>query len=208
MRSPGVEVRPLRQATGSAEFSEVFLTDVRIDDRFRLGEAGDGWRVALTTLTSERASIGGNADFVPLDAVRSLAERFGVSGDPRVRQRLADFYIRSQLMRFLSWRVRTALSHGAAPGPESSVMKLAMSRHVEECGDLMLAMQGPAGMLDNEDALENGVWQGRFLFQWASRIGGGTDQVQRNIIGERVLGLPPEPRLDKDLAWRDLPKAG
>jgi alkylation response protein AidB-like acyl-CoA dehydrogenase len=208
MRTPGIEVRPLRQATGSAEFNEVFLTDVRVPDRFRLGAEGDGWRVALTTLTSERASIGGNPDFVPLDGVRALARRFGVDRDACVRQRVAELYIRSQLMRFLSYRVRTALSHGAAPGPESSVMKLAMSRHVEDSGDLLLAMQGAAGMLDHDDAVDAGVWQGRFLFQWASRIGGGTDQVQRNIIGERVLGLPPEPRADKDLAWRDLPKAG
>jgi alkylation response protein AidB-like acyl-CoA dehydrogenase len=208
MNAPGIDIRPLRQATGSADFNEVFLDDVRLPDDCRLGAVGDGWRVALTTLTSERASIGGNAGMFPIDAVTDLARRFGADRMPARRQELVDFYIRVQLLRFLGYRVRTAVSHGAAPGPESSVMKLAMSQHWAETGDLLLAVQGAAGMLDHADATDNGLWQGHFLYQWASRIGGGTDQVQRNIVGERVLGLPPEPRVDKDTAWRDLPRAG
>jgi alkylation response protein AidB-like acyl-CoA dehydrogenase len=208
MRTPGIEVRPLRQATGSAEFNEVFLNDVRIPDGNRLGEPGGGWRTALTTLTSERVSIGGGLGMVTLDEVVDLARRSGVLDDPVVRQQLAAFHTRVQLMTWLGYRVRTALGRGEASGPESSVMKLAMSRHRELTGDLGLDLQGARGMLDHGDALDDGVWQGHFLYQWASRIGGGTDQVQRNIIGERVLGLPPEPRADKDVAWKDLPKAG
>jgi acyl-CoA dehydrogenase len=109
---------------------------------------------------------------------------------------------------WLGFRARTALSQGRTPGPESSVAKLAMSRHQEATGDLVMALQGAAGMLDRDDAVDAGAWQGHFLYQWASRIGGGTDQVQRTIIGDRVLGLAPEPRVDKDVAWRDLPRAG
>lgn len=208
MTTAGIDVRPLRQATGSAEFNEVFLDDVRIPDDHRLGAEGDGWRVALTTLTSERVSIGGNAAMFPFETVTELARRFGADRDPTRRQELVDFFIRMQILKYLGYRVATAVSHGATPGPESSVMKLAMSRHWAETGDLLLALQGATGMLDLDDATDNGVWQGHFLYQWASRLGGGTDQVQRNIVGERVLGLPAEPRADKDIAWRDLPRAG
>lgn len=206
MATPGIDIRPLRQATGSAEFNEVFLTDVRIPDANRLGPVHEGWRVGLTTLNSERASIGANAHIVPVARVADLARRCGVIDDPVVRQELAAFHTRQQLMVWLSWRSRTALSKGEPLGPESSVMKLAMSRHLERMGNLVLAVQGAAGMLDLADAVDDGDWQGYFLFQWASRIGGGTDQVQRNIIGERSLGLPAEPRLDKGMAFRDIPK--
>ena len=208
MCTPGIEVRPLRQATGSAEFNEVFLNDVRVPDTHRLGEVGEGWRVALTTLTSERVSIGGNAGIISLDAVTELARSFGRTDDAAVRQDLAAYHTRVQIMTWLGYRVRTAVSRGVEPGAESSVMKLMMSKHQEELGNLVVGVQGPAGMLDLDDAADDGMWQGMFLYQWASRIGGGTDQVQRNIIGERVLGLPPEPRSDKLAAWKDLPKAG
>jgi alkylation response protein AidB-like acyl-CoA dehydrogenase len=208
MRTEGIEVRPLRQATGSAEFNEVFFDDVRIPDACRVGTAGDGWRVAMTTLTSERASIGANTGMYPIDEVVGLARACGVADDPRTRQALVDFYIRVQLMTYLGYRVRTAMTNGAEPGPESSVMKLLMSRHQEQSGNLFLSLQGAQGMLDMDDAIADGLWQGYFLYQWASRIGGGTDQVQRNIVGERVLGLPPEPRADKGVPWRDLPRAG
>ncbi|MCX7621220.1 MAG: acyl-CoA dehydrogenase family protein, partial [Acidimicrobiales bacterium] len=152
MRSAGIEIRPLRQATGSAEFNEVFLNDVVIADGFRLGNVNDGWRVALTTLASERASIGGATGIVHFDEVLVLAGQFGLRNDPVVRQELAAYYTRVQLLKWLGWRARTSLSRGDGLGPESSVMKLAMSRHLEAMGDLVLRLQGPAGMLDRTDA--------------------------------------------------------
>jgi alkylation response protein AidB-like acyl-CoA dehydrogenase len=206
MRTDGLDIRPLRQATGSAEFNEVFLNDVRVPDENRLGASGDGWRVALTTLVSERASIGGATGMVPFAEVLGLADRFGQRHDPTARQELAAYYTRVKILTWLGWRARTALSKGNGLGPESSVMKLAMSRHLAAMGNLVLALQGPAGMLDLAHAPDHGMWQGRFLYQWASRIGGGTDQVQRNVIGERALGLPPEPRVDKDLPFREIPR--
>jgi alkylation response protein AidB-like acyl-CoA dehydrogenase len=203
MKSPGIEARPLRQATGSAEFNEVFLTDVRIPGENVLGPVDDGWRVAMTTLTSERASIGGNLGLVSVDDVVGLARRYGRSDDRIVRERLASMQTRVQIMTWLGYRARTAISHGEAPGPETSVMKLAMSHHLAETSDLVLELLGPQAMLDLADADGAGAWQGHFLYQWASRLGGGTDQVQRNVIGERVLGLPKEPRIADPPTRRD-----
>jgi alkylation response protein AidB-like acyl-CoA dehydrogenase len=194
MTSPGIEVRPLRQATGSAEFNEVFLDDVRIAGDRMLGPVNEGWRVAMTTLTSERASIAGNVRIIARDEVMALARRYRRTGEGPVRQRLADLHSRVQIMTWLGYRARTAVTRGEEPGPETSVMKLAMSQHLAATSDLILELQGPMGLLDHGDAEGGGTWQGYFLFQWASRIGGGTDQVQRNVIGERVLGLPKEPR--------------
>ncbi len=206
MRSDGLDIRPLRQATGSAEFNEVFLNDVRVPDENRLGGPGDGWRVALTTLASERTSIGGATGMVPFSEVLGLADLFSRRDGAIARQELAAYYTRVQLLTWMGWRTRAALSRGDGLGPESSVMKLAMSRHLAAMGDLVLELQGPAGMLDLDDAPAGGMWQGRFLYQWASRIGGGTDQIQRNVIAERALGLPPEPRVDKELPFREIPR--
>jgi alkylation response protein AidB-like acyl-CoA dehydrogenase len=122
-----------------------------------------------------------------------------------VRQSLATAYARFEVLKFLGYRVQTAASHGRPPGPESSVMKLAYSQHLAALGDLVLALEGAAGMLHGTDAPDEGQWQQHFLNQWSSRIGGGTDQIQRNVIGERVLGLPGEPRVDKDVPFRAIP---
>jgi alkylation response protein AidB-like acyl-CoA dehydrogenase len=195
MTTPGIVTRPLRQATGSAEFNEVFLDDVAIPVDNVLGPVDDGWRVAMTTLTSERASIGGNLRIFTAEDTIELARRHGRTSDPVVRQRLAEAHIRAQIMTWIGYRARTAVTHGRTPGPETSVMKLAMSRHLAASGDLVLELMGPGGLLDLDDAEDDGLWQGHFLYQWASRIGGGTDEVQRNVIGERVLGLPKEPRV-------------
>jgi alkylation response protein AidB-like acyl-CoA dehydrogenase len=203
MNAPGLDIRPLRQATGSAEFNEVYLDDVEIPDAMVLGPVDRGWSVAMTTLTSERVSIGGGMPAFQPDRVFDLARRqsevhadggtadgSGSIRSPQTRQELAAFYTRDRIITWLSYRVRTAMSHGTPVGAESSVIKLAMSQHLAETSDLGLALQGPAGMLDLDDAVDHATWQGHFLYQWASRLGGGTDQIQRNIIGERVLGLP------------------
>jgi len=203
MRTPGIEVRPLRQITGAAHFNEVFLTDVRIPAANVVAGVNAGWGVAHTTLANERTLIGGagGADFA---SFARLARDFGRADDPGARQQLARLFTRLQVLRFLGYRVQTALSQGRPPGPESSVMKLAYSQHLAATGDLVLALQGTRATLGGADATDNGWWLNSFLNQWSSRIGGGTDQIQRNVIGERVLGLPGEPRLDKDLPFSQL----
>ena len=203
MRTPGIEVRPLRQITGAAHFNEVFLTDVRIPAANVVGTENDGWRVTTTTLMNERTQIGSNSGGSGFDAVLGLARRFGVDQDPHFRGELADAFIRHELLKYLGWRVLTAISQGRPPGPESSVAKLALTRNLALTSDLVMKIQGAAGMLSEADAIDDGRWQQYFLSQWASRIGGGTDQIQRNIIGERVLALPAEPRVDKDLPFRE-----
>ena len=192
MASPGVDIRPLRQIDGVAHFNEVFLTDVRIPTSQVVGPVDGGWRVTHTTLQSERALIGGG-EGVRFEDLRALARSTGRSGDPVQRQELARAYIRFELLRFLGLRVQTSLSQGLPPGSESSVMKLGYSQHTAALCDLALSLEGAAAMLGIDGAPDGGYWQQQFLSQWAVRIGGGTDQVQRNIIGERVLGLPREP---------------
>ena len=203
MRTPGIDVRPLRQATGAAHFNEVFLSDVRIPAGGAVGPVNGGWGVTVTTLANERMLIGGGQGSGDAfgDLVQ-LASSAGRSRDAVARQHLAEAFIRLELLKYLGWRVQTAISKGQQPGPESSVLKLALSRHLGATGDLVMELQGAAAcLLDYEDPA-SGVWSRQFLGQWSSRIGGGTEQIQRNIIGERVLGLPTEPRVDKDVPFR------
>jgi alkylation response protein AidB-like acyl-CoA dehydrogenase len=205
MSTPGIEARPLRQITGVAHFNETFLTDVRIPHDQVVGDVDGGWGVAQTTLMSERALIGGGMGLGFRDYLE-LARHFDRTRDPEIRQRLASAYTRFEILRLLGERARAAAKAGKPLGPESSVAKLAISQHVAENGDLALAIEGAAGMATGTDAFESGFWQQSFLGQWGIRIGGGTEQVQRNILGERVLGLPPEPRPDKTEPFRDVPK--
>jgi alkylation response protein AidB-like acyl-CoA dehydrogenase len=198
MATPGIDVRPLRQINGSSHFNEVFLSGVRIPAGNVVGEVGDGWRVARTTLSNERGLIGGGgAAAAGFADVLDLARRSGRSADPLARQSLASLFVRTEILRFLGLRARTAASRGQAPGAESSVMKLAYSQHAALTGNLVLDLQGPSGALSGKSAADQGFWQQQFLGQWSVRIGGGTDQIQRNVIGERVLGLPPEARVDR-----------
>ncbi|CAN5636924.1 acyl-CoA dehydrogenase [soil metagenome] len=213
MATPGIDVRPLRQMTGSAHFSEVFLDDVRIPHANVLGEVDGGWGVAVATLSAERAMIGGGSRGDDVAELIAMAGKLGLAGEAHVRQELASAYTRQQLLRYLGLRAQTALSQGRAPGPETSVMKLAYAEHLRCVGDLVLAIEGPAGTLAGPDAPERGQWQGRFLHAPAIRIAGGSNEIQRNIIGERVLGLPGEARVDRDVPFRRLalasaPKAG
>jgi alkylation response protein AidB-like acyl-CoA dehydrogenase len=193
MRTPGIEIRPLRQITGVAHFNEVFLTDVAIPAANVIGAPNEGWGVALTTMANERNVIGGGVGVAFAD-LATLASSAGRAGDPIVRQDLAAAYTRWELIRFLGYRVQTALSRGRQPGPESSILKLFYSQHLARTADLAMTMQG----------VRPGSWDTYFLNQWSSRIGGGTDQIQRNIIGERVLGLPSEPRQDKGVPFNEL----
>jgi alkylation response protein AidB-like acyl-CoA dehydrogenase len=201
MATPGVEVRPLRQMTGGSSFNEVFFTDVRVPTANIVGAQDDGWRVTMTTLGHERNMSGGSSTF---PQIARLAHQAGGAEDPVLRQRLAECYTRTRILTFLGYRMQTALSRGLAPGPETSVMKLAFAQLGKVAGDLTLALEGAAGMVVGDDAPEHGLWQQQFLSNPALRIAAGSDEVQRNIIAERVLGLPGEPRADKDVPFRDL----
>ncbi|HOT80516.1 MAG TPA: acyl-CoA dehydrogenase family protein [Microthrixaceae bacterium] len=203
MRTPGIEVRPLTQIDGAVHFNEVFLSDVRVPVENVVGEIDGGWGVTMTTLVNERSAIGGGG-MVQFAEILMLAQELGRTDEPVLRQELAKIYTYFQITRFLGYRVQTSISNGRQPGPESSVMKLHISRQYGEGGDLYMSLLGAAGMLWLDDAPFDGFFQGLFLAQWAPRIGGGTDQIQRNIAGERVLGLPAEPRVDKAVPFKDL----
>ena len=192
MRSPGIEVRPLRQMTGSAHFCEVFFTDVAIPVENLVGEVNGGWPVTITTLTSERSLISllGGDRFARL---RHLAESTGSTTDPTIRQEIADLYIGFEIVKYLGWRQMTAMSKGVEAGPESSVAKLGLSLRLGQMGDLIMRVRGAGGMLKSDDPHVAHL-DLLFIGQWSSRFGGGTEQVQRNIIGERLLGLPRDPR--------------
>jgi alkylation response protein AidB-like acyl-CoA dehydrogenase len=203
MRSSGIDVKPLRQMTGTANFNEVFLTDVRVPAANVVGTLHDGWRVATTTLSSERAHFGSPGSDLVADLI-AMARRRGRADDAVVRQRLARACEQRQAMRGLGWRARTALSRGVPAGPESSVVKLAWAANLTALTELALAVEGPAGMLASSEDDAVAGWANQFLLQPGFHIGGGTDEIQRNIIGERVLGLPREPRVDKDVPFSEL----
>jgi alkylation response protein AidB-like acyl-CoA dehydrogenase len=193
MSTPGVSVRPLRQMTGSATFCEVFLDEVFVPADTLIGELDGGWQVARTTLAHERISVIGGGFSVGID-VRQLAELAnGTSSSPPVRQELAELYCWSEIQRYLGLRVISALARGEAPGAEGSVIKLGAARMVARAGDLALKLEAPYGTLDRADAPDRGAWQQLFLGAPAVRIAGGSDEIQRNILAERVLGLPREP---------------
>jgi alkylation response protein AidB-like acyl-CoA dehydrogenase len=208
MHSPGVDVRPLRQATGVAHFNEVFLTDVRVPAANVLGAVDGGWAVAQTMLMHERNMIGSGGTGIGFGDYLRMARDLGVTADPAIRQSLASCFIRTEIIKFLGARAQAAVRAGKPPGPETSVGKLSASLHSAHNGDLGLQIQGAGGMLTGSDAYRRGMFQQLFVGQWGMRLGGGTEQIQRNVIGERVLGLPGEPRPDKTLPFSELPRNG
>jgi alkylation response protein AidB-like acyl-CoA dehydrogenase len=204
VEQPGVEVRPLRQMTGASHFSEVFFTDARVADADLLGGLNQGWGVAMTTLANERAFMGGGSPGPTVADLIAMAQRLGATADPRVRQGLAAAYSRAKITSYLSMRVRTAVDQGRTPGPEASVMKLFAAWNLKRNTELAMAVQGAAALLDGDDAIDLGRWQTQFLSAPSIRIAGGSDQIQRNVMGERTLGLPAEPRVDKGIPFRDI----
>jgi acyl-CoA dehydrogenase len=210
MHTPGITIRPLHQISGHSHFCEVFLDEVRIPASQLLGGLNAGWGVTQTTLMSERVMIGTDgADQAPLIALARRSVRNGrpASEDLGIRQRLADIYIRSELLRFLQYRTLTALGTGAPPGPEGSIGKLSIGQLIRRVGDLALDLQGPHGTLQDASAPSAGAWQEAFLTAPMLRIAGGTDEIQRNILGERVLGLPREPDPWRTQAFADMQAA-
>ena len=211
MKAPGIEVRPIRQINGASGFNEVFFSDVRVPESNRLGAVGDGWRVALTTLMNERVAIGGGAGSGRFRDLLKLARESKRNGRPAiedaaVRQRLADFYIRSKGLQFTGYRTLSALSRGATPGPEGSIGKAVGAPLGQEMASFALELQGVmGGVVDESAALHEGVWQDMYLGAPGLRIAGGTDEILKNIIAERVLRLPPDVRVDKDRPFREIP---
>ncbi len=217
MHAPGVEVRPLRQMTGDAEFNEVYFTDVRIPDAERLGGVGEGWHVALTTLMNERVSIGGNVTprgSGPIaEALRIWDERHRAAGDRVLKDRLTQLWIRSETIRLTNLRAQQNRKQGT-PGPEGSVGKLAfaeLNKHIYELCVDMLGVEGTLygsyEMRRPEQVMFGGDARKSFLRARTNSIEGGTSEVMKNILGERVLGLPGEPRADKDLPWSAVPRS-
>ena len=196
MDTPGVDPRPLRQMNGNAEFNEVFLTDLRVPDANRVGEAGNGWRAVLTTLMSERVAVGSGKSSSALDPsvmVTELARHAARQTDPVVRQSLATIYTNRRLLEWLAARTSEAVAAGRPLGPEGSIMKLLANHQNRAIGNLAGSLLGPSMAADTGDWGTYG-WASFLCSAPGLRIAGGTDEIQHNILGERVLGLPREPQ--------------
>jgi alkylation response protein AidB-like acyl-CoA dehydrogenase len=192
MKAPGVEVRPLRQMTGGASFNEVFFTDVRIPDEMRLGDVDQGWTVALTTLMNERMAIGGGGVGGGMNLagrLTALARHLGLADDPHVRQQLAEVMIRLSVNRYTTLRAMAKMRAGQLPGPELSTLKLALTNNMQKMSQLLTSLLGPRLIADT-DEWGTYAWSQFMLSVPGMRVAGGTDEVLRNIVGERVLGLP------------------
>jgi alkylation response protein AidB-like acyl-CoA dehydrogenase len=200
MHAPGVTVRPLVQMNGDAHFNEVFLDDVVVADADRIGAPGEGWRVAITCLSHERGALAGGLG-VSLDQLLALGRTPGVAGDDVRTDRLARAITELQIGHWSGERALEARRAGTPPGPEGSIAKLATNALIRAVASLGLESEGPAGTV----AREGDEWQTMWLVSPSLSIRGGTDEIQRNIIGERALGLPPEPRLDKDRPFDERP---
>lgn len=198
MDSSGLTIQPIRQMNGGASFNEVFLSEVRIPDSLRLGEPGQGWEIANATLAFERTASGAGKRRKggSVAEVIALAQRLGKAGDPIVRQRLADLHVRSVLHAATVDRVATATAAGERPGPAASVTKLMASETLTLIGQVAAELLGARVAADTGEHATF-AWTQHLLGAPGYRVAGGTDQIQRNLIGERVLGLPGEPRVDK-----------
>ncbi len=224
MHQDGVDVRPLRQITGEAEFNEVYLTDARIPDSYRIGDVGEGWRVSLTTLANERTSIGGGGgggggpkrgSGAIAEALRIWSEE-GTTQSPARKDQLLKVWVDAEVLRLTNMRASAAARTGN-PGPEGSIAKLALAINHQKIFELCMNLLGPRA-LDGFDFTfrrpesvgldgEAGTSRHMFLRARANSIEGGTSEIMRNILGERILGLPGEPRVDKELPWSQVPRS-
>jgi acyl-CoA dehydrogenase len=199
MRTPGITTRPIRQITGAEHFNEVFFDGVRVPHSALLGEPGDGWPIARLTLEHERAGLALRRR-VEVEAFVRLAAESTVDGkpamaDPRIRDRVARIWMRAEALRYLSYRSLTAVAHGEPPGPEASARKLASAGLINDVGRLAIMLVGRSAAAADDPLVTH--WQRAFLDATARRIAGGSDEIQKNIIGERVLGLPREPSVER-----------
>lgn len=207
MTAPGVEVRPLRQMTGGASFNEVFFTDVRVPDDHRLGDVNDGWRVALTTLMNERASIGGSggmgSGIASIDRLAGMLRHFDVADNARLRDGLMRVWIDFQVAKYTGQRATARIKSGQLPGPEMSIGKLALAQNLTKLGAWVGAVLGPRLAADTGE-WGTYAWSALILGTPAMHIAGGSDEVMRNIVGERVLGLPKDPGIDSTTPFNEL----
>lgn len=211
MHAPGVEARPIRQINGGSGFNEVFFNNVKVSDAQRVGGVGEGWKVSITTLMNERVSIGAGGGAGRTRDLFRLAQQCQRRGrpaieDPSVRERLADFFITSKGLQYTGYRILSAVSRGATPGPEGSISKAIGAPMLQRVAAFAMELQGAmGGVMDGELALQDATWQQNYLGAPGLRIAGGTDEVLKNIIAERVLGLPGEARQDKGIPFREVP---
>ncbi|TCS16012.1 acyl-CoA dehydrogenase family protein [Caulobacter sp. BK020] len=210
MRDPAVERRPIHQMSGGRDFNEVYFTDLRIKDSQRLGAVGEGWKVALVTLMNERLAVGGSAgpDYRQvMELARGLPGAQGPAlKDQAFRETLADWYVNSQGLKYTRFRTMTALSRGQTPGPESSIGKIISANQLQDLANTAVEAQDEYGVLtDPALAPMEAAFQQSLMWAPGLRIAGGTDEILKNIIAERVLGLPGDVRVDKDVAFKDMP---
>ncbi|MBV8982937.1 MAG: acyl-CoA dehydrogenase family protein [Acidimicrobiia bacterium] len=200
MSAPGVDVRPLRQMNGDVHFNEVFMSDAVVHDADRIGDVGSGWGVAITTLMHERGALGPGGG-PGRDELISLVRATGAADDGVVRDRAARVISELMVGRLTNLRARGAMQAGRAPGPEGSGAKLRGAGAIKALADLALDVEGLGGLVGEDE------WLTLFLTAPSISIRGGTDEIQRNILGERVLGLPPEPRVDKSVPFKEVPRS-
>ena len=211
MSDPGIEVRPIHQMSGGSGFNEVFFTGVRVKDSQRLGAVNDGWRVSLVTLMNERLAVGGatGAQWNQfLEAARQITGLDGapVIKDQAIREKLADWYVQAEGLKHTRNRTMTALSRGQTPGPESSIGKVVSALQMQDLANTAVEMLDQYGIINDPDlAPLGGAFHASLMMAPGLRIAGGTDEILKNIIAERVLGLPGDIRVDKDVAFKDLP---
>ena len=205
MHSPGVEIRPLRQMTGGASFNEVFYNEVRVPDSYRLGEVNNGWGVALTTLMNERAAIGtaSSGEVSAFTRIQAMVEHFGLTNDPIVREKMADLFIRTKVAGYNNQRAMDKIRAGQTPGPEMSIAKMALVENQKRMNDFLCLVLGSKLQADTGE-WGTYSWSQFLLGAPGMRIAGGSDEVMRNIVGERVLGLPKDTGIDSKSAFRDI----
>jgi alkylation response protein AidB-like acyl-CoA dehydrogenase len=211
MKAPGVEVRPIHQMSGASNFNEVYFTDLRINDSQRVGAVGEGWRVALVTLMNERLSVGGGGSGSGHARVLKLASDIATLAGPAIkdsglREKIADWFVQAEGLKYTTFRTMTALSRGQTPGPESSIGKVVSASLMQDMANTAMELEDQYGIInDPKLAPLSAAFQASLMAAPGMRIAGGTDEILRNIIAERVLGLPQDVRLDKDVAFKDIP---
>ena len=210
MSSPGIEVRPIKQINGESEFNEVFFTDVRIPDSQRIGNVGQGWEVALSMLSHERLNMGSETFGVSYEGLCELAKEIEIDGKPaienaQVRAKLADFYCLEAGLNATTMRAISALSQGKPLGPETSVGNMVIGARTQEIVAFALDLMEQAGVIWDDSSQKSQFFQQVFMSVPTLRIAGGTDEIQANVVAESVLGLPREPRVDKNIPFNQIP---
>ena len=210
MKAPGIDIKPIKQLTGESDFNEVYFTDVHIPDHYRLGDVGQGWTAALTTLMNERLAIGGGGPGADVKLALEIATLVEIDGKPAiedsaVRAKIADFHVLEAGLEYNGYRAITALSRGELPGPENSIGKLVGAPKLQAVASFCMDLLEESGIVWSDGDLLTSLAQRSYMGAPGLRIAGGTDEIMTNIIAERVLGLPQDPRLDKGIPFNEVP---